>query len=74
MRKKVLVVEDEIDIQEIIRYLLTESGYQVGQCPNAEQFLSELQHLDPDLILMDVMLPDGNGMGLCKKVDQKLSA
>lgn len=68
MNKKILVLEDEPDIREIIEYILIDSGYEVKTSANAALFLIALESLKPDLIIMDVMLPDGNGLDLCKKV------
>ena len=66
--KKILVVEDEADILDVIQYILVESGYQVGNSPNVQQFSSELERLCPDLILMDIRLPDGSGLDLCRNL------
>lgn len=68
--KKVWVVEDDPGIREIIGMLLEDEGYEVSLFENASQFnmalRSQPNHIDA--MVMDVMLPDGNGIHLCHKV------
>lgn len=75
MKKKVWIVEDDPDIGEVISLLLTDEGYEVSLFPNAATFKESLPNADPDMMVMDVMLPDGNGIELCHgvKTDNKLS-
>ena len=68
MKKKVWVVEDDPDIGEVISLLLTDEGYDVSLFPNATTFIESLPNADPDIMVMDVMLPDGNGIELCNSV------
>jgi DNA-binding response OmpR family regulator len=68
MSKIVMVVEDNDDIREIIEILLSEEEYEVKLCPDAAAFRSEIAKSSPDLIIMDVMLPDGNGLDLCGEI------
>lgn len=68
MKKKVWVIEDDPDIGEIISHLLAEEGYDVLVFPNATTFTKALSIADADLMVMDVMLPDGNGIELCNGV------
>lgn len=65
MAKTIHVVEDDEDIRFIIEYILKDSGFEVELSENAAQFTSSLQSSRPDLIILDVMLPDGNGVDLC---------
>ena len=68
MKKKVWVIEDDPDIGEVISILLTDEGYDVSLFPNATTFKNSLSLADADLMVMDVMLPDGNGIELCHGV------
>ncbi|MGY3052424.1 DNA-binding response OmpR family regulator [Pedobacter sp. UYEF25] len=68
MSKHNLVVEDNDDIREIIGMLLTMEHYQVHLCENASTFRAEVLIRRPDLVILDVMLPDGNGIDLCCEV------
>lgn len=69
MKKQVWVIEDDPDIGEIVSFLLNEDGHQVTLFNNATSFESAVADgQKPDLFLMDVMLPDGNGIDLCEVV------
>ena len=66
--KKIYVVEDDEDIRYIVEYILMEDGYLIRTFNNASGFLGALKEPYPDLILLDIMLPDGDGRELCKIV------
>jgi DNA-binding response OmpR family regulator len=66
MDKLIHVVEDDEDIRFIVEYILIESGYQVESSATAKEFYTYMTRIRPDLILLDVMLPDGNGIELCR--------
>lgn len=68
MKKCVFVLEDDDDLRELITYLLEEEQYEVKTYPTAKTFLNSLDLEHPDLILMDVRLPDGNGLDICAKL------
>lgn len=68
MKHKVLVVEDEARIARLIRANLTVSGYTVTLCQNGEEALELVDREDPDLILLDVMLPKVDGFAVCKQI------
>lgn len=57
----VLVVDDEPLIRELIESVLVDEGYHVQVAGSGRGLLTLLETADPDLILMDVMMPDGNG-------------
>ncbi|MCC5879677.1 MAG: response regulator [Idiomarina sp.] len=62
----VLVVEDELDIQGLLRDYLCHEGYQVSVCGDGQQALSMLRESAFDLVLLDVMLPGMDGLALCQ--------
>ena len=62
--KKVYVLEDNDDIREIIEFLLIDGGYNFKGFPNAKSFYDGLTDL-PDMFILDIMLPDGNGLDIC---------
>lgn len=66
--KKIFVVEDDPDIQCIVEYLLSGIYYTVYICPTVRVFRERLLADRPDLIILDVMLPDGNGAALCDEL------
>jgi len=71
--KKVLVVDDEIDLLETVRFPLELEGYTVLVSQNGEDALHQARHEKPDLILLDVMLPKLDGYKVCRllKFDEK---
>ena len=61
-------MEDDEDIRYIIAYILSEMGYLVKVSEKVSDFKQEMKHYKPDLFLLDVMLPDGNGLELCMEL------
>ena len=72
-KKVVFVVEDEPDILELIAINLEKSGYAVTKFTEAGPMLTLLEKKRPDILLLDLMLPDHDGMDVCKnvKADEK---
>ena len=64
----IYIVEDDKNISEIESYALKNSGYQVDSFENAKTFWSRCQERKPDLVLLDVMLPDSDGIEVLKKI------
>lgn len=62
MTAKILIVEDEAAIQELIIYNLQQAGYETVSAENAEKAMSIINNVLPDLILLDWMLPGMNGI------------
>ncbi len=75
MAKLIHVVEDDEDIRFIVEYLLIEAGYEVTTSGSAKDFFGKIAIQLPELILLDVMLPDGNGINICRtlKTDTRTS-
>ena len=61
-----LIVEDEADIRELLRYNLEREGYQVETCGSVEEARDILGRMSPDLILLDLMLPGTDGYAFCR--------
>ncbi|MES2828685.1 MAG: response regulator [Bacteroidota bacterium] len=70
MKKCIYVVEDNPCIREIIEYMLTEDLYDVKACANTNSFWREMDNGLPDMVILDVMLPDGNGLDICNALKQ----
>lgn len=64
--KQIYIVEDDDGIRELIEFLLVSEDYAVKTFPTARSFQETVSHSTPDLFLLDIMLPDGNGLDLCK--------
>ena len=73
MENKILVVDDERPIVEILRINLEKNGYKVVCAYDGEAAASMALSEEPDLILLDVMLPGMDGFTVCKKVREKSS-
>ena len=68
MPDRVLVVDDEPDILELIRLNLTQAGFDVDTAENGEQALEALHRTTPDLVLLDLLLPDRPGTDICRDI------
>ena len=67
-KKVVYLLEDDPDISELIDYILAEAGYMVVQCSTIRQFNEAVAKTLPDIFILDILLPDGNGLDLCKRL------
>ena len=70
---RVLVIEDESDIQEVLRYNLTRNGFTVETAGDGQLGLSMAINTTPDLIILDVMLPGLDGVEVCRQVRRNSS-
>lgn len=68
--QKIVIVEDEKAISDIIKYNLEREGYRVHTAYDGEEGLSVIEKVDPDMILLDIMMPKLDGLQVCKKVRQ----
>ncbi len=71
MKKKditILLVDDEPDILEIVRYNLTSEGYTVETAENGIEAIAQAKKVKPQLIIMDVMMPKMDGIEACEKI------
>ncbi|HEY6781703.1 MAG TPA: response regulator transcription factor [Candidatus Dormibacteraeota bacterium] len=69
--KHILVVEDEEVIRETLRFNLVREGYQVSQAANGIEALDKARELRPDLIVLDLMLPELGGLEVCRILRQE---
>jgi two-component system phosphate regulon response regulator PhoB len=67
-REKVLVIEDEPDIQDLINYNLAREGYRVLTAKDGESGMRLARQESPDLILLDLMLPSIDGIEVCRRL------
>jgi two-component system phosphate regulon response regulator PhoB len=68
MRERILVVDDEPDILELVRFNLAQAGLEVETAATAEQALAALRRTPPDLVVLDLMLPDRPGTDVCREI------
>jgi two-component system alkaline phosphatase synthesis response regulator PhoP len=65
---KILLVDDEPDILEIVGYNLSQEGYQISTATNGREAVSKAKKEIPHLIIMDVMMPEMDGMEACENI------
>lgn len=70
-KKKILVVEDEYSINDAITFALRKEGYDVRSVFNGKDALERFNEFKPDLVLLDLMLPDIDGLDICKEISKK---
>lgn len=68
MAKKILVVDDEKPIVDIEKFNLTKEGYEVSVAYDGEEALQQVKDVDPDLIILDLMLPKVDGLEVAREV------
>ncbi|MBP2242658.1 two-component system response regulator VicR [Cytobacillus eiseniae] len=71
MEKKILVVDDEKPIADILQFNLKKEGYEVHCSYDGNDALEKVEELKPDLILLDIMLPQRDGIEVCREVRKK---
>lgn len=64
--RKVLIADDEPDILEILKYNLTNEGYEVFTAKDGDEALEKARRTQPDLIVLDVMMPKKTGVEVCE--------
>lgn len=67
-KEKILVVDDEEDILDLVRYNLEKEGYEVYCMETGEEAIEAARKMKPDLMLLDLMLPGVDGLEVCKNV------
>jgi two-component system phosphate regulon response regulator PhoB len=66
--KRVLIIEDDKDIVELVRYNLEKDGYQVISSGDGATGLAQLRKSSPDILILDLMLPKISGLEICKEI------
>lgn len=73
MNERILVVDDEKPIVDILKYNLTKEGYNVLVAYDGEEAIKVAESASPDLVLLDIMLPKIDGFSVCKKLREKMT-
>ena len=71
MPKKILIVEDEANIRELLRLYLEREGYTVIEAENGVEGIKQWKSEKPDMLLLDVMMPVMDGWTVCKEIQRK---
>lgn len=69
--KLIYLVEDDDNIRKLVCYALTKEGYEIKGFSNAVDFYEEYNHQKPDLVLLDIMLPEEDGLSILQKIRMK---
>ena len=68
MKTKVFIIDDDLSFRALLSDTLSALGYEVSEAANAQSAQSKLESYEPDVILLDVMLPDMDGVSLCRTI------
>lgn len=68
MSKKILIVDDNEFIIEVMTYILNNRGYDVIALYNGDEVLRHIKTDQPDLVILDMILPDADGREICKEI------
>ncbi|MGH9717088.1 MAG: response regulator [Candidatus Acidiferrales bacterium] len=71
--RRLLVIEDDKDIVELLRYNLEKEGFQVAACADGAAGLAQVRKSPPDLLILDLMLPKLAGLEICKEIRKDVS-
>lgn len=70
-KRKILIIEDEHDISRILRDYLTKNQYEAAVASNGQDGLQMMELLQPDYIILDIMLPDMDGIEVCREIRRR---
>ncbi len=68
VRPRIVLIEDEKDIVELVQYNFRKAGFEVASFGRGQDGINHLRHNPADLLLLDIMLPDMDGLDLCRQV------
>ncbi|WP_167956088.1 response regulator transcription factor [Anaerosporobacter faecicola] len=71
MKETILLIEDDIDLSNIMRDFIGNEGYDVRQAYTGSEGLKMVQTCEPALVVLDIMLPEMDGIGVCKKIREE---
>ncbi|MDP4274835.1 MAG: response regulator transcription factor [Bacteroidota bacterium] len=68
LKYRILLVDDETDILEFVSYNLRKEGYEVSTATNGKDAIEEVKKMNPHLIILDIMMPEMDGIETCEKI------
>jgi DNA-binding response OmpR family regulator len=71
LSKKILIADDEPNIVAALEFLLQRNGYEVHVARNGEEALQQVEDRNPDLVLLDVMMPVRSGYEVCTRIRER---
>ena len=74
MKSKILIIDDEKNLREIFSLLLEEEGYTVSEAQNGREGLKKIQTFLPDVVLLDMNLPDSSGIEVLARIKESHAA
>jgi two-component system alkaline phosphatase synthesis response regulator PhoP len=66
VRKKILIVDDDVDILNLLSFNLKKAGFAVGTASDGIEAIKKVRSLEPDLVLLDLLLPELDGFAVCE--------
>jgi DNA-binding response OmpR family regulator len=69
--QRILVVDDDVNVRDVVRRYLEHAGYRVELADNGEQALRLAEDAEPDLVVLDLMLPGIGGLEVCRRLRQR---
>jgi DNA-binding response OmpR family regulator len=66
--KRVLIVDDDATVRELVREILAKGGHEILEAANGAEAHERLAGAAPDIVLLDVMMPDLDGIALCREI------
>jgi two-component system, OmpR family, phosphate regulon response regulator PhoB len=69
--ERVLIVDDDLDIQRLVSYNLSQAGFRVSTAATGLAALNSIEKQAPDLVILDIMLPDLDGLEVCKTLRRR---
>jgi CheY-like chemotaxis protein len=71
MRKRILIVDDDISGLYMLSFLLRSHNYEIFEATNGREGLNKARELKPDVILLDIQMPEMNGFVVCQQLKQE---
>ncbi len=71
MAKRILIVDDDEMVLMALNELLKPEGYEIDSVNNAKEALEKIDESDYDLLMLDIIMPEMNGLELCKKIRER---
>lgn len=68
--KKILIVDDESEVRDAVRLCIEDGGYEIHEAPDGKEGLARAKEIKPDLVILDLMMPDKWGYAVCEELKE----